>query len=368
MFRQQHALKVDERAAEVMHLDCHRVDLQRIALYGQNEDAFTVYRRCARIFDQVQAVLHVTKCCGLLPLARDRAAMLASEREDFQAVHSQPGKVSAIHKQLLAYNRQPKYIIERQQKPVAKLHRLSVERENFVRRVLIALRSSPILESAHAEEKPAGCEHWCVSMKSNWVLVGCDLSASMSEAGDASPVVTIPPYMDVHELLVGGDPADERLVEAEPRHGIQVAIHDAPARRHQGSPRTESSLSQTGAEESRTPLAPGGAVPRRWPSNRLPTASTRRPPRRPPAAAAPARMATDRSRAALPRWHAALPRPRGGWLHLGSRLQMKPHILLRRVPGAACARARRGAAAMAPCLARSPGSRVVPCNGTVRVA
>ena len=64
------------------------MDLQRVALQGQDEDMPLVRQVIiARwvALDEVQAIFREAKPCGVLPLARDRAAVLATEREDLQA-------------------------------------------------------------------------------------------------------------------------------------------------------------------------------------------------------------------------------------------------------------------------------------------
>merc|ERR1711935_129024 len=98
---QQLAIKTDERPvldAEVISLvpfaGWNWVSLQCVALQRQHEDTpaaclpvligpilFEVV-----ILDEVHAVLHDAKARGPLPLARDRAAVLASERKDLQAI------------------------------------------------------------------------------------------------------------------------------------------------------------------------------------------------------------------------------------------------------------------------------------------
>ena len=76
-----------------------RVDLQRVALQGEDGDATAVRwptiafalaltdaLALALLFDEVQTVLGEAELLGLLPLARDGAAVLAGEREDLQAI------------------------------------------------------------------------------------------------------------------------------------------------------------------------------------------------------------------------------------------------------------------------------------------
>ena len=86
--RQQLAVKAAETVAEGLPLDWVRVDLQRVALQEQHEDAPSRLRVneiallvlvVVTLLEKVQAVLHEAQRYGPLPLARDRAAVLARE-------------------------------------------------------------------------------------------------------------------------------------------------------------------------------------------------------------------------------------------------------------------------------------------------
>jgi hypothetical protein len=92
---QQFSVKIAEIIAEGVPLDWVRADLQGVALQGQGDNAPTLLRVdefalliliVVCFLDEVQAVLNEAQRTGLLPLARNRAAMLPSEREDLQPV------------------------------------------------------------------------------------------------------------------------------------------------------------------------------------------------------------------------------------------------------------------------------------------
>eukprot|EP00964_Phaeocystis_antarctica_P035509 scaffold20281_cov48-Phaeocystis_antarctica.AAC.3 len=173
------------------------------------------------------AVLDDAKARGPLPLARDRAAVLASERKDLQAVVQ-----LVTDEQLLTDHRQPTRAIEqRLPKPVAKLHRVGVEGDDLVPRLML-LELIPIVslvyvvDNVHAEEKPTGREHGAVSVIIKTIrvlayIVGCQLNAVVSEP----LMLSIVNRADVNRLLVGDDVSGDfivtfgyNMVTVEPEH------------------------------------------------------------------------------------------------------------------------------------------------------
>ena len=123
-------------------------------------------------------------------------------------------------------------------------------------------------------------------------------------------------------------------------------------------------------EVERHPSQALAGCPRWLPSSRLPTVSTPRPPRHPPAAAAPAGVAPGHSRAALPRPPTA---PAAcalrGWRRPDSGPRSTPSTRRPRSPGAARAtrRAARREASHSPrgsSCASSARRRVVKACGT----
>eukprot|EP00964_Phaeocystis_antarctica_P038456 scaffold21994_cov71-Phaeocystis_antarctica.AAC.6 len=213
---QQLTVKAAESLAEELPLDWVRVDLQRVALQGQDEDAaaaqwvtgFTLHTLLTLLLvvfvvgflDEVQAVLHEAKRMGLLPLARDRAAVLAGERKDLYAV---------VHvvadEELLAYHRHLTRM------------RLGVEGDD-----LVLLR---IVIGEYAKEQPAGREDWGVDVFV-WIFVVRDFGSGVSEAADS----LLTECGRVKELLAGGDIAiTGRQLEAG------AAAHVTSKDAHRGS-------------------------------------------------------------------------------------------------------------------------------------
>eukprot|EP00964_Phaeocystis_antarctica_P156343 scaffold125943_cov60-Phaeocystis_antarctica.AAC.4 len=217
---------VNERAAEALSLDWNWVDLQRVALQGQDEDAPTACLYLPQGFvvcdiaalDEIEAVLHDAKARRPLPLARDRAAVLASERKDLQAI-----VLHVADEQLLAYHRQPTRIIEqRLPEPVARLQRVGVEGDYFVLVIIgVVLFIGVRLFVAHAEEKAARRAHGAVSCITVWVLVACDLGAVVSE-----PQMERTESSGIDRLLVGGY-GGQSVVAGKASARAHVAIEDA---------------------------------------------------------------------------------------------------------------------------------------------
>eukprot|EP00964_Phaeocystis_antarctica_P006799 scaffold3677_cov58-Phaeocystis_antarctica.AAC.2 len=146
---------------------------------------------------------------GPLPVARDRAAVLASEGEDLQAV-----VVLVADEYLLVYHHQPARMVEqRQTKPVARLHRLGVKGDDLV---LLGI----VIVGEYAEE-PTGRKDRGVDVFI-WICVGHDHGAVVGEAGYA----TVRP-IHIKELLAGGNvaKADRQLEAGAAAHVATKNVH-----------------------------------------------------------------------------------------------------------------------------------------------
>eukprot|EP00964_Phaeocystis_antarctica_P060440 scaffold36048_cov59-Phaeocystis_antarctica.AAC.8 len=154
---------------------------------------------------------------GPLPLARDRAAVLASERENLQAV------VPVVaDEELFACHYHLTRIIEQQQtKPVAGLQRLGVEGDDLVQ-LEIALIAK------YAEEQPAGREDRGVDIFVR-IFVVRDLGSGVSEAAES----LLTECGRVKELLASGDTANIANVARKLEAG--AAAHVASEDAHRGS-------------------------------------------------------------------------------------------------------------------------------------
>eukprot|EP00964_Phaeocystis_antarctica_P012806 scaffold7026_cov65-Phaeocystis_antarctica.AAC.5 len=196
---QQITVKVAEITAEELSLD-----------WRVNEFALLVILFVVSLLDEVQAVLHEAQRYGPLPLARDRAAVLASEREDLQ-----PVVALVAHKQLLAYHRHPTSTIEqRQPKLVARLQRQGVERDDLVMRIVIVI-------DEHAEEHPAGRED---RADDDLLMIfgACNLCSGVSEAADL--VVRL---SHIKELLTGDEKAmgGRQIETGAAAHVASISVH-----------------------------------------------------------------------------------------------------------------------------------------------